>query len=246
MKSVSLVIIDTENYILANEALERSISQFNFKEILIFTDIPEKWKSGKIIEINKIKSIFDYNRFLLKNLSNFITTEFTLVIQYDGFILNSENFDPRLFNFDYTGACWNTSSGPIIGNGGFSLRSLKLLEACSEFPYFNYQEPEDVSICWLHRKYFESIGINFSPTHLANRFSMEHLVLNDTFGFHGAFHLPIIYQNEMEFLVNNLPERLLKSNTHIEQIINFLNSHDSNIAQKFLKLISLRNKSKLH
>ncbi len=234
MNTISLVIIDTESYELANRSIRTSISQFDFNEILIFTDDETKWSSGKIIKIEKITEINQYNKIILKDLHIYLNSDFALITQYDGFILNGTAFDSSFYNFDYIGACWNTQShGLITGNGGFSLRSRKLINACGKFSEFDYETAEDISICWDYREYFEKLDIKFSPPYLANKFSKEHIIIGSTFGFHGLFHLPIIYKNEMDFLVDNLPERVFKNHSSLKRLTKIVGELDLQVGYDF-------------
>ena len=80
-----------------------------------------------------------------------------------------------------------------VGNGGFSLRSRKLVERTAKIKFSSLDLPiyhEDVIIChYLYEKMIES-GINFAPPKLASEFSIEnvnHLYgqdVNSVFGFH--------------------------------------------------------------
>jgi len=81
-----------------------------------------------------------------------------------------------------------------VGNGGFSLRSRKLLKTIAKINYDSLKFPiknEDLIIC--HYLYKEMIdkGIRFAPPKLAAQFAMEwdalHLYgqdVNSVFGFH--------------------------------------------------------------
>ena len=81
-----------------------------------------------------------------------------------------------------------------VGNGGFSLRSQKLVNITSKINYDSLKFPiksEDVIIChYLYNEMLEK-GIRFATPELAAKFSMEnenHLYgqdVNKVFGFHG-------------------------------------------------------------
>ena len=87
----------------------------------------------------------------------------------------------------------NVEKNPV-GNGGFSLRSRKLVTTTSKINYDSLNFPlmsEDIIIC--HYLYQEMIdkGIRFAPAELAAKFSMENINnlygqnLDSVFGFHG-------------------------------------------------------------
>jgi hypothetical protein len=217
MPTISLVIIDTEIYQLSYQAVKSSIDKLEFSDILIFSDNNSSWGDLPVINIPKIKSYFEYNNLLLNQLSNFVKTDFCLIIQYDGYILNSSSFSKSFFDYDYIGAPWPWHKTNNMGNGGFSWRSKKLLQATKELNYSkSNQEPEDDFICRTKRDILEKrYGCLFAPEEIAAQFSIEHGSRNyPTFGFHGVWHLVKIYKDNIDYLLNNIPTRLLKSDMH--------------------------------
>ena len=126
-----------------------------------------------------------YSKFILQQLpdSAFTQTDHVLIVQEDGYITNPELWDDSWLQYDYIGAPWPFP--PYVGNGGFSLRSRKLLEACRGF----YEEGvyEDVSICCRHREELIAQGIKFAPLEVAAKFSRELVDFGPpTFGFHSV------------------------------------------------------------
>ena len=54
--------------------------------------------------------------------------------------------------------------------------------------------------------------MRFAPRSLAAHFSVEFpMVPWPTFGFHGIFHLPGVYRERLDFLIDNLSDRVLRS-----------------------------------
>ena len=105
--------------------------------------------------------------------------------------------------YDYIGAPWLVADWSVrdfdfppewfgtwvVGNGGFCLRSKKLMETTArlvESGAIPNLHPEDTAICVWHRKIFESEGIKFAPVELAKDFSIEghELTYDKQFGFH--------------------------------------------------------------
>jgi hypothetical protein len=99
-----------------------------------------------------------------------------------------------------------------VGNGGFSLRSRRLVDTVSFFSErYDEEVAEDVFICKHIRRELESRQLRFAPLESARRFSCEWPVGKwKTFGFHGIFHLPGLYINQMDFLLENLSEATLR------------------------------------
>ena len=213
MERVTLVMVETESYELARVAFLQSIAKYPFEERLVFTDCPEHFPEAQCVKIPKLQSISQYNNLMLKVVPEFIQTPFFLVIQFDGFILNESAFDPVFFDYDYIGAPWNGEpEQSCVGNGGFSWRSKRLADAVKErVSDSRFEEAEDVMIGQRLRYGLEKReGLKFAPRSVAARFSFEFPATDvPTFGFHGVFNLPLVYKNEIDWLVNHLPSRVL-------------------------------------
>jgi hypothetical protein len=222
-KSLSLVIFDTSGIELARRAVERSTNLFSFDDVLIFSDQPKKWGNFSIIEVKKITSLSDYNHAIYEELPQRLNTDFALIIQFDGFVLNPSSFTNFFYEFDYIGAPWPTNInhglGVTVGNGGFSLRSKRLIQTLA-----NYREsirvnddPEDVTICRYLRPMLEyRDNICFAPVEVARYFSVEFEQIKHPtpFGFHGLHRLPEAYKDDYKFLIDNLPDRCFQHGSY--------------------------------
>jgi len=151
---------------------------------------------GSDVKVPKVNHINDYNRFMLKELNNYIDTEYVLVIQLDGFCSNPSKWEDEFLSYDYIGAPWRMGQNKRylqqlglpdhdnqVGNGGFSLRSKKLLEFFSTIEY-DEVSPEDTVICLKHYQDAVDAGLKYAPFDLAERFSSEPYH-TESFGFHG-------------------------------------------------------------
>lgn len=159
-----------------------------------------------------VLSMKDYSKFMIYHLNEYIDTDFVITIQHDGFIINPDSWKDEFLDYDYIGAPWpRREQGFItpfgehvsVGNGGFSLRSKKLIELPTkvEVPFdvvaMNYfykmfgstNWNEDGNICVHNRHIFEENGCKFAPVEVAKFFSYESsLDINRgiiPFGYHG-------------------------------------------------------------
>jgi ADP-heptose:LPS heptosyltransferase len=189
---ITLVIVDTKNYGQAVNALQKSLEQIEPVRTIFFTDIDldTKLPEVEIIKIPQLHSKADYSHFIIRELWKHIETEFVLVAQWDGFVLNGEAWDDKFYDFDYIGAPWGETDGWNVGNGGFSLRTQKLQAILGNDPQIQIWHPEDHTICRIYREYLQVIRkIKFSNDELAEKFSFElRAPIHDTFGFHGFHH----------------------------------------------------------
>lgn len=175
------------------EALCLSMREVRCGRILLLSDRPVEGCGARGIEwrrIQPIRSRSDYSRFMLRELSAHISTKHALCIQWDGYVLDGGRWDPRFLDHDYIGAPWPHFHDEYrVGNGGFSLRSKRLLEACTKLPT-DSTHAEDVLIARIFRPVLEDQGIRFAPESLARHFAYERLKpTGHEFGFHGAFNL---------------------------------------------------------
>jgi len=193
-------------------AAKYALKNITFKSVKIISgcrDFPSI--QGIEFYYKKIESIEAYNQFVLKELVNYVFSEYSILYQSDGFITNPDNWLDEFLNYDYIGAPWVDSEwnmGNRVGNGGFSLRSRKLLKETSISDSFDDSVSEDLQICVHNKKYLESKGIKFCPPQIASLFSVEHSTefnsdIKKSFGFHGSSKSYEIYDRTLS-TINNL------------------------------------------
>lgn len=194
LPSVTLCAATSVNLAATIYALARCRDQIKFGETLLLTDKPHTVGFGeeiKVVHTRQFSSSEAYSLFLLKELAGHIRTEHCLIVQWDGFVIDASRWDPAFLEFDYIGAPWpQFSDGHDVGNGGFSLRSRRLLEACRD-PEFQRFDPEDLAICRANRRLLEDrYGIKFADRETASSFSHERgNHPGSSFGFHGVFNM---------------------------------------------------------
>jgi hypothetical protein len=193
-------------------ALRISYEKFRFDKVVcavhaLTDNIKEKLFSFcPNVEIHQIgiKTAKEYNAWMVYGLNEVIDTEYTLVVQGDGFILNEDKWHPTFLNYDYIGSLWGKDVNERVGNGGFSLRSKKFLKASANLLSNTSTWDtmgEDVFLCRAAAETMKEYGIKYAPVETATIFSVEHtdveehnhIDLNvpesyDTFGFHGSVH----------------------------------------------------------
>jgi len=202
----TLACVDTKNYALAEHALRRTLEQCAFERALFFTDADLRIEGVETVRIAPIRSLEDYSRFIVKELDRYVESDRVLVMQWDGYVLDGARWSAEFQRFDYVGAPWE---GGGVGNGGFSLRSKRLLRALQD-PAVTDLTPEDLAICRTYRPMLERRhGIRFAPAEVAARFSFETLPPpGPTFGFHGVHHLAATFDMTPAELAAYRPEPL--------------------------------------
>jgi hypothetical protein len=194
--------IDLDRLLLVMDICQH---EFEFADVKIITSI--KSSHENVIKINPIKSTEEYSKFVLSRLDEYIETSHVLIVQYDGFILNPEQWTDEFLKYDYIGAPWLVGDWAVrdfdfpkeligklvVGNGGFSIRSKKLVSLCAKLfneKAFERWHPEDTAIGVYNRKLLEDNEVKFAPVNLAKKFSFEYETdesdkWDGQFGFHG-------------------------------------------------------------
>lgn len=220
LPTVTLVAVSSVRIRRTVRALKKSMRGIRFGQVILVSHEKPKRLPVNIsfFPCRRISSIDEYSRFILFELWRFVSTDFALVTQHDGYVARPEKWKPVFLDFDYVGAPWpknlhHTQDGETVevGNGGFSLRSKKLLTSFTRFGlsfsdsgtgFFN----EDGQICVYNRSELESHGILFASPGLAQEFSMESAQKDGDvkpFGFHGnSTFLPLPERLRYEFLLN--------------------------------------------
>lgn len=200
LPQVTLVAVSSIKLKETATAIKRSLAGIDFgKTLMIGHERPATLPAeAEFIPVPRMTSKDDYSRFMLYDLARHIKTEFALVIQYDGYVVRPERWREEFLNYDYIGAPWpeglfrDGERSIRVGNGGFSLRSQKLLNSFSALglPFDDRGHGhlnEDGMICHYYRRELEQAGIRFAPPEVAARFSRE-LKCRETvarpFGFH--------------------------------------------------------------
>jgi len=192
LDNVTIVCVDTYNVGESVIALRKTLMEVEPDECLFFTNADIELEGVTTIKVDNINSVDDYSRFMIKQLYKYINTDFVLVIQHDGYVLNGDLFPKDLYLYDYCGALWLEKDQLNNGNGGFSWRSKKLLIDIATDETISVLTPEDVSICRIYRRYLEQkYGLVWAADYIAERFSFElQEPRRKTFGFHGYHHKP--------------------------------------------------------
>lgn len=195
LPDVTLCAVASVNVVATISAMERCLAVADFGSALLFTDVQHDCLPATIrkVEIGRIGSSSQYSHFMLHDLVDWVRTSHCLIVQWDGFILNPSAWNEAFMACDYIGAPWpQFNDGHDVGNGGFSLRSTRLMLGAREPQFVDTGASEDVVIARINRPWLESErGLRFADRALASAFAFErdHDVASP-FGFHGVFNLP--------------------------------------------------------
>jgi|SRR5271157_64621 len=201
LPDVTLICADCLHAERAIAVLEHCQSVCNFGAVAFFTSLPCVYPHR--IEIPHFDGLNDYSAFMLKKLGSYVTTSHIQVVQYDGWILNTDLWNPEWLNYDYVAPPFiqsTTLEDAAIGSGGFSLRSKALTDAVAKLlPPWDGQHSYDNSAGnnWGHedgvishrlRPALTDMGFRYITPKEAIKYAFggnPYFFEERTFGFHG-------------------------------------------------------------
>src|ERR1041385_6587322 len=201
LNEVTIAAADCVRPDLAARALTISVGKCDFADAVLFSDVvvPGPFRCEAIAPL---RSLADYTSFCMRQMPARISTRFVLIVQWDGYVVDPTAWRPEFTRYDYIGSVTlhvepDGERKWIVGNGGFCLRSRRLLDVLPILPIVPGL-PEDLIICHTFRTTLErDHGIRFAPEKVANRFSFEQRRTGEpTFGFHGLENLHRVESDE--------------------------------------------------
>jgi len=221
----TICIVDTHTHALAARAMRLSLAAMDFADAVFISDSGADTGGARHVAIDPLAGRVAYSRFVMKDLLRHIETEHMLLIQWDGYVVNPAAWRDDFLDHDYIGARWGFhKDAHCVGNGGFSLRSRRLLEALQD-PAIDLFEPEDEMICRHYRPMLESrYGMRFAPPDVADRFSFETTYPQGRpLGFHGLFNMWLFLDDaEVAGFVAAMPRPVLGSIQFLSLAKNFI------------------------
>ena len=213
LSMVTLLCVETRDPSLGEWAIEKCTTLANFSRVVLITNLVKirtKKVGTEYFQSPHLRSVKEYSQFMMGNLSQYVSGTHVLVIQWDSFITNPDLWDKQFLEYDYIGAVWPHHPLTSVGNGGFSLRSVRLLKALSN-PQIKIGHPEDYYICAENKDLLESkFGIQFAPVPIADQFAVERVAWHPAFGFHGFFNFAnALNENQLVQVLNLIPRRML-------------------------------------
>ena len=223
--NVTLLCVETRDPELVYWAIDRCLISTRFAKVVLITNVDlvkNKRSDIEYVQAPPIKSTKDYSDLLLTGIDRYVVGTHVLVIQWDSFIINPSLWRDEFLNYDYIGPVWPHHPETPVGNGGFSLRSVKLLQAIKR-PGFIKRHPEDYCICADNKDFLEKeCDIRFASPEVAEQFAVERSEWHDAFGFHGFFNFGRVLSDEeiKEFL--SLSPDLTFRNIDAYDLFNYL------------------------
>ena len=193
--SVTLIAVD-DNIGAIIKAADISCRHIEFGAVKLLSS--KDSDDPRAIKIRHLGSKKEYSQFVLKELAAYIETPYALLIQHDGYVLNFQAWRDTFLEYDMVGVVWDFRQEKRTANGGFSIRSRRMMDAIAADDNIYLQNDhiitnyaEDHVLFYIYREYLERThNIKIAPEEVCNQFSMEAWGRKDkrykgSFGFHG-------------------------------------------------------------
>jgi Protein of unknown function (DUF5672) len=244
LHNVTLLCVETRDPELAHWAIDRCLRGVSFAKVVLLTNLDrlgDKRPDIEYVQSPKILTTKDYSDVLLTGIEEYVQGTHVLIMQWDSFITNPSLWQDRFLDYDYIGPVWPHHPETPVGNGGFSLRSVKLLKAIKR-PEFIRKHPEDYCICVDNKDFLEKeCGIRFAPTALADQFAVERAQWHETFGFHGFFNFAnVLNDSELKSFLRFMPQRSFNGLDTYDLVDNLIKQQRLNLAKEISKKIRFK------
>lgn len=271
LSAVTLLCVETRDPALAHFAIQKCTKQARFSKVVLITDLSklsnrisdlketqagdavnqkadqkvdqamDRLRGVEYAQAPPIKTTKDYSDLLLTDLRQYVSGTHVLIIQWDSFILHPWLWTNDFLQYDYIGAVWPHHPDTPVGNGGFSLRSIKLLEAL-ESQKITKQHPEDFCICVDNKATLENeFGIRFAPPQVAEQFAVERSDWHPAFGFHGFFNFgKVLSPKELKYFLDLLPDSYLGGVDTYDLIDYLIENKNKILAELIWKRVTFR------
>lgn len=240
-------MVTTVDHKLAEFAIKKTCEAVKHDKVLVFSN--KRLELPFSHSFAKITSEFtrpDWQNFIIKDLYKYVDTDHALIIQPDGFGVHSSFWNDDFLLYDFLAAPFCTempvvketiqalglpANSPylfdpmcVVGGGGMSLRSKRLLEITSK-EQFQFTKTvktlydldgwrihdrtvsEDISLSIFYRDTLENdYKLKFGSVDLALNFSNEDVATGGySFGFHGWGYAPLyLNYEECKFYMENM------------------------------------------
>jgi len=190
LPNITLIAVSSVQIEQTIKALEYSCRGINFGAVKFVTHEEIDHEYIEVEKVPRINSGDEFSKITVYDLPKYVNTDYSILVQYDGFIVNPEQWTDEFLDYDWIGALWTKGHNYFDKNGnqirvgcGISLRSQRLMGMARKLnldwePFTNNGEHkagywEDAWICVKNRHIYEENGCTFAPIEMAAKWGRE-------------------------------------------------------------------------
>jgi hypothetical protein len=214
LPGVTLVIRDVLCHDLARMALLDTLKLVKPEHTIIFSNKHLNIPNVQWVKVPSWPTLLEHCTYFWYEMPAYIPTPMVLSIEWDGWVIDTEQWSPEFMEYDFVGAPWWYNDPLNVGNG-LGLRSKRLMEFLIKHKeLLPVKAKEDEVLCRVYRPILEMHGFKWPSEQLASQFSFECTrPSRDSkhFMFHDSFNFPAVLSGEaLEQRV-----RLMRENPYI-------------------------------
>lgn len=236
LSDVTLLAVDTVCHQLVALAVKECLDGAQFGAVQVHTDNPKPFQDygldATFVSVPSFSNVHEAMTYCWYRLPPYIETSHALLVQWDSGIVCPAQWNKDFLEYDYIGAPWGWHGDAYeVGNGGFSLRSRRLMRYVAEHPHdFPLGQPEDDVLCRRYRPSLERCGFRWASHDLALQFSFERTGFSGMerhFGYHGIFNWPRVFTTEAlrERTLLMLKNQYLNQPKHLTELLYAVQLH---------------------
>jgi len=195
LPGVTLVLRDVLCHELARLAVTDSLALVKPEKTIIFSDVDLNVAATEWVKVPRWCTLMEHCTFFWHEQHKYIKTPHFISIEWDGWIIDSEQWTDEFLEYDFVGAPWWYSDGLNVGNG-LGLRSNALMKFLSDHrDKFPVRAKEDEVLGRLYRPALEKNSFKWPDEKLASRFAFECVrpaVWSKHFMFHDSSNFPAV------------------------------------------------------
>lgn len=192
LPNVTLMAMTSVKVMETVKAMSYSMRQIDFGDAVLITHKKPFYlpKSIRYAHTSKLTDIDCFNYKMLYELTDYINTDYVMIVHYDGFVVNPKMWRDEFLDYDYIGAPWpdphdDFTYRDINGNlcrvgNSVGIRSKQLLDFPgkeklpfeADHGFFH----EDGFLCVKNKHLVEAAGMSIAPLNVAKYFSHETMI----------------------------------------------------------------------
>lgn len=195
LPDVTLVLIETRQHDLAELALKDCERKVSFGDVLVFTDRVSQFQRAdrRVIPVSDWDTKLGWSKCFWMDVPLHVRTSHALCIQWDSWVVDTSAWQDCFLQYDFVGAPWWYQDGLNVGNGGFCLRSSRMMRYIRKHrgSYPVVTDLDDDLFCRRYRPGLQAVGFEWAPEPIAQAFAFEIVRPNKDqkhFGFHAVYN----------------------------------------------------------
>lgn len=192
LPNVTLMCMTSVKVMESVKAMQYSMRQIDFGDAVFISDKKPIYlpKTIRFSYTSKLKDIDSFNYKMIYELTEHVHTDYVMIVHYDGFVVNPQQWRDEFLDYDYIGAPWpdphdDFTYRDINGNlcrvgNSVGIRSKRLLDFPNEanlpFEADHGFFHEDGFLCVKNRHLVEAAGMKIAPLEVAKYYSHETMI----------------------------------------------------------------------